>query len=107
MTTTKKPFLYTGEGSAIANYQAAKPQKASTWGKFNKNNQQHKTILSHLRTLQWVVKNDQWGEVPDINRFGNWLESEKSPVKKPLLKMDPSEVSKIISALAAMIKKAY
>ena len=70
------------------------------WGAFDKNNNQHRYILSILRTANIVVKSEKWGEVPDtagwLNRF---LQSPKSPVKKPLKKMSPTEVSKIITAL--------
>ena len=70
------------------------------WGAFDKNNSQHRYILSILRTANIVVKSEKWGEVPDtagwLNRF---LQSPKSPIKKPLKKMSPTEVSKIITAL--------
>lgn len=70
------------------------------WGAFDKNNSQHRYILSILRTANIVVKSQKWGEVPDtagwLNRF---LQSPKSPIKKPLKKMSPTEVSKIITAL--------
>lgn len=70
------------------------------WGAFDKENAQHRYILSILRTANIVVKSQKWGEVPDtagwLNRF---LQSPKSPIKKPLKKMSPTEVSKIITAL--------
>ena len=70
------------------------------WGAFDKENAQHRYILSILRTANIVVKSEKWGEVPDtagwLNRF---LQSPKSPIKKPLKKMSPTEVSKIITAL--------
>ena len=70
------------------------------WGAFDKNNSQHRYILSILRTANIVVKSEKWGEVPDtagwLNRF---LQSPKSPIKKPLKKMSSTEVSKIITAL--------
>jgi hypothetical protein len=71
------------------------------------NNQQHKTILSLLRQAQWVVPNGKWGEVPDINRLSEFLKSDKSPVNKPLKKMEPLEVSKIIEALKGIVKSKY
>ena len=70
------------------------------WDALDKENAQHRYILSILRTANIVVKSEKWGEVPDtagwLNRF---LQSPKSPVKKPLKKMSPTEVSKIITAL--------
>lgn len=118
MTTTKSPYLFEGQGSAIDHYNAPKKQlqtitqggrghSKSNWGLFDKNNQQHKTILSHMRTAQWVVPNEKWGEVPDINRLSEFLQSDKSPVNKPLKKMEPAEVSKIIEAFKGIVKSTY
>ena len=118
MTTTKSPYLFEGQGSAIDDYNAPKKQLQtivqgsrgkgkSNWGLFDNNNQQHKTILSLLRQAQWVVPNDKWGEVPDINRLSDFLMSDKSPVSKPLKKMEPEEVSKIIEAFKGIVKSKY
>ncbi|KIA86605.1 hypothetical protein [Flavobacterium sp. AED] len=118
MTTTKKPYLYEGQGSAIDDYnrpqkrlqtivQGGRGQIKSNWGLFDKNNQQHKAILSLLRQVQWVVPNGKWGEVPDINRLSEFLKSDKSPINKPLKKMEPQEVSKIIVALEGIVKSKY
>ena len=91
--------------------QTGKPiQKApvSSWGKFDKANAKHKLILSLLRTAGWVTIVPKYGKVADIERFGNWLEFDvKSPVKKPLLKMEPHEVEKVIKALNGIIKSIY
>jgi len=118
MTTTKNPYLFEGKGSAIDDYNSPKKQLQtivkggrtngnSNWGLFDKNNQQHKTILSLLRQAQWVVPNGKWGEVPDINRLSEFLKSDKSPIQKPLKKMEPHEVSKIIVALEGIVKSKY
>ncbi|MFV8364792.1 hypothetical protein [Flavobacterium sp. XS1P27] len=118
MTATKKAYIYEGSGSAIDDYNAPKKQlqtivqggrghSKSNWGLFDKNNQQHKTILSLLRQAQWVVPNGKWGEVPDINRLSDFLKSDKSPVNKPLKKMEPEEVSKIIEAFKGIVKSKY
>lgn len=106
MTTAKAPIVYTGTGSAIDNYKSKKPQGISDWGKFNKNNQQHRTILSLLRQANWTTKTDK-GEFADMVRFGDWLQTKKSPVKKPLMSMEPEEVSKIIEALKGLVKSIY
>ncbi|MBS7232477.1 hypothetical protein KHA90_15770 [Flavobacterium psychroterrae] len=97
MIKAKTPQVYSGTGSAVDNYNkpkkqlenilnSGKKQSNSNWGLFDNNNQQHKMILSHLRTLQWVVPNEKWGEVPDLNRLSDFLKSDKSPVKKSLKK---------------------
>lgn len=114
----KSPYVYTGSGSAIADYN--KPKKElqnivqggrstgkSCWGLFDKDNKKHRTILSQLRTLQWVVPHERWGEVPDINRLSDFLKSDKSPINKPLMDMKPQEVSKIISCFDSIITKHY
>jgi hypothetical protein len=119
MTATKtKPYTYEGTGSATVDYfkpkqqlqaivQGGRTESKSNWGLFDKENQQHKTILSLLRQAQWVVPNGKWGEVPDINRLSEFLKSDKSPVNKPLKKMEPLEVSKIIEALKGIVKSKY
>lgn len=118
MTATKSPYLFEGQGSAIDDYNAPKKQlqtivqggrthSKSNWGLFDKNNQQHKTILSLLRQAQWVVPNGKWGEVPDINRLSDFLKSDNSPINKPLKDMEPQEVSKIIEAFKGIIKSKY
>lgn len=116
--TTTKPIVYTGEGSAIENYNSPKTQlqkivqggrthSKSNWGLFDNNNQQHKAILSQLRTLQWVVPNGRWGEVADLNRLSDFLKSDKSPVNKPLKDMDTKELSTMISCFESMVTKKY
>lgn len=73
---------------------------SDNWGLFDGNNSQHKRILANLRVANIVVKSEKWGEVADMKGwFDRFLRSVKSPVKKPLKKMTPQEVSKIIVAL--------
>ena len=112
--TATKPKVYEGQGSAVDNYFNPKKQLETivksggeNWGFFDKNNLQHKAVLSQLRTLQWTVKHQRFGEVADINRLSDFLKSDKSPVRKPLTKMEPSEVSKIIECLKSMVTKKY
>jgi hypothetical protein len=117
--TATKPQLYTGEGSAIDNYLSlplAPSEGGGTdnsnspfggWGAFDKNNTQHKTILSLLRQAQWVVSHPRHGEVADLERLSAYLKSPKSPIKKPLKSMTPEETSKIIQALKGIVKSKY
>lgn len=114
MPTTKSPYLFEGQGSAIDDYNRPKQQlqnvlrgQSGNWGLFDKNNQQHKAILSQMRTAQWTIPNEKWGEVPDLNRLSDFLKSDKSPVNKPLKKMEPEEVSKIIEAFKGIVKSTY
>lgn len=109
MTATKEPIAYSGEGSAIDNYFNPHPQplsqgEGSNWGLFDKNNSQHKRIQANLRAANIVVQSEKWGEVADMQGwFNRFLKSDKSPVKKPLKKMTPQEVSKIIKALDGVV----
>ena len=82
-------------------------ESPDNWALFDKGNKQHLTILAQLRTMQWVVPNERHGEVPDLERLSNFLKSDKSPIKKPLKKMEPWEVSKIIEALKGIVKSTY
>jgi len=75
-------------------------KSVENWGIFDKENAQHRYILSVLRQANIVVKSEKWGEIPDtagwLDRF---LKSPKSPVKKPLKDMAKWEVSRIIVSL--------
>lgn len=77
------------------------------WGKFDYKNPSHKVILSLMHQAQWTTKHPEKGEIADLNRLDDFLKSEKSPVKKPLLKMDDKEVQKVIKALKQIIKGKY
>lgn len=77
------------------------------WALFDKNNKQHLTILAQLRTAQWIIPSDKYGEVADLDRLSNWLKSDKSPIKKPLKNMEPWELSKIIEAMKGVVKSIY
>lgn len=83
-----------------------KETTSENWALFNKNNPRHKVILSLLYQMQWV-KNTSKGEVPDLDRLSTFLQSDKSPVKKPLKEMESFEVEKIITALSGIVKSKY
>ncbi len=87
-----------------ANQPAAKDDN---WGLFDKDNRQHLTLLAYMRTAQWTTENGKHGEVADIEKLSEWLKSDKSPVRKPLLKMEPWEVSKIIEAFKGIVKSKF
>ena len=86
---------------------AGKIQTKDNWALFDKNNAQHKAVLSQLRQLQWTIKSEKWGEVADIERLSSFLKSDKSPVQKRLKDMDQKEVSKIIECLKSMLIKRF
>lgn len=77
------------------------------WAVFDKANPKHKVILSLLYQMQWVIPSEKWGEIPDLERLSNFLQSEKSPVKKKLAAMDHTELEKLIKALSGIVKHQY
>jgi hypothetical protein len=87
--------------------EGGRTQGKSNWGLFDKENKKHLTILAQMRTAQWVVPNEKYGEVPDLERLSDFLKSEKSPINKPLKQMEPWEVSKIIEAFKGIVKSIY
>lgn len=85
----------------------ADSQEQGNWALFNKSNPKHLLILSLVRQAQWTVANEKHGEVADLNRLSSWLKSERSPVNKPLLKMDAHEIERIIAALSGIVKSIF
>lgn len=77
------------------------------WARFDKAKPRHKMILSLCRQAQWTIIQDKWGEVADLERLSNFLKSDKSPVRKPLLEMTSIEVEKIIKAISGIVKSKY
>lgn len=77
------------------------------WAHFDKSNSKHRYILSLCIQLQWSKKSDRHGEIADLNRLSDWLKSNRCPVQKPLLKMKPFELTKIVSALESMNVKHW
>lgn len=80
---------------------------AKKWGAFNKKHPKHRVILSLLYQAQWTEPSDKYGEIPDTERFGEWLRSDKSPVKKPLKDMEDFELEKVIKAFGGIVKSRY
>ena len=96
-----KKVIMAQEGSTLVN------QPKENWAVFDKTNPRHKVILSLLYQMQWVKPSEKWGEVPDLDRLSNFLQSEKSPVKKKLKDMEPLELEKLIKALNGIVKHRY
>lgn len=84
-----------------------KPLLYDNWAFYDKSKKSHKYILSLAIQYGWVIKHDKYGEVADLCKISEWLKSEKSPVKIPLQKMTPVQVSKVIIALENMVSKHY
>ncbi|MEM8506207.1 MAG: hypothetical protein AAF717_00195 [Bacteroidota bacterium] len=78
------------------------------WGGFKQLTRQHRYILSLLHQLKWTTSRESDGKtVPDLERFGKWLQSDKSPVQKPFRDMVPDDLSTTIGALSSMVGKSY
>ncbi len=112
---TRNPITYEGSGSAIDNYNFAKTApvapvaKKENWGFFTKtapNPSKRKVLFSRMYTAQWTTT-VQGKEMPDLARLSDFLQSEKSPVKKPLRKLDDLEIEKIITAFDGIVKAKY
>lgn len=107
-TTTKQPITYSGTGSAVDNYFSDKPTQGN-WASFTStkpNPQKRKVLFSLMHQAQWVQQVDN-REVPDLQRLSNFLQSEKSPVKKKLADMSIREMEKIIRAFKGIVTSTY
>jgi hypothetical protein len=107
---------FSGSGSAIAAYfeiassPVANRNDGEAWGSFSKTKPEpakRKVLFSIMHTAQWVKPHHKLGEVPDLERLGAFLNSDKSPVKKPLKAMTPEEMEKIIKAFKGIVKSMY
>lgn len=122
-STATQPKVYQGTGSAIDAYQTktadcfatclATPrndiQGGLSWGSFTKSKPtpaKRKVLFSHLYNAKWT-HNVNGREVPDLARLGDFLASAKSPVNKPLKKLDDLEIEKIITALSGVIRHVW
>ncbi|MHC5353114.1 hypothetical protein ACYSNX_02825 [Myroides sp. LJL115] len=86
--------------------ESIKANAYNNWGYFDNSNSKHKYILSLLRQLGMVTE-VKGRDVADINKLGQWLKSDRSPVQKPLKKMNQLELSRVISALEKMVQKKW
>lgn len=104
---TSLKSLTQAQAVRILKAQTGTEPQADNWGLFDKDNKQHLTLLAYMRTVQWTTSNGKHGEVADIDRLSDWLKSDKSPVRKPLKKMQPWEVSKIIEAFKGIVNSKF
>lgn len=86
-------------------FNTGKPVDHSLWAIFDRNNSQHKTILSLCHQLGWVQEDKP--QFVDLYSLGGWLKSDRSPVKMPLKEMERPQLSKIIAALQNIVKSKY
>ncbi|QDP85219.1 hypothetical protein FNJ88_06430 [Chryseobacterium sp. SNU WT5] len=86
-------------------FNTGKTLDHSSWALFDRNNTQHKTILSLCHQLGWVQEENP--QFADLHRLGGWLKSDKSPVKMQLKEMNKIQLSKIIFAIQNMLKSNF
>lgn len=81
------------------------------WSYFNPKSNKHMYILSLCIQYGWSKEHPKTGkEVADLGKLDVWLKGKhkmgQSPVKKPLMEMQPGELSTVITALENMVTKA-
>ena len=97
--TSTKDLTFNQANEMIIRF-GGKPVNYDHWGLFDAKNGAHLKVLNVLQEIGWIIYNEQQKRnVADIYRFSEWLKSNKAPVQKPLKRMQPKEVSKIITAL--------
>ena len=91
----------------IVNY-GGKPFSYDNWAFFDVKNQQHRKILSTCLDLKWSkYDTDKKRYLADLYKLSEWLKSKRSPVKKPLKKQSPKELTKVINALESIFSKDF
>lgn len=93
--------------TALLEKEKWKAYHQTSWARFDKNNSQHKLILSLCHQAGWTISHPKYGRVPDLKRLQGFLKSAKAPVKKPLLKQSHKELSKTITALEGIVKHTW
>lgn len=83
------------------------PHMPDNWAVFDPKNKQHRNIMSLMRQAHWVTTHPKHGEVADMKRLSDWLQSPKSPITKPLQDMEPEELSKIINVFKKIVKGVW
>lgn len=60
-----------------------------------------------MRSAQWTKPHPKYGEVADMKRLSDFLQSPLSPITKPLQDMENEELEKIIKAFKGIVKHTY
>lgn len=95
------------QANKILIQQGSSPHIPDNWAVFDKDNPKHRVIISLMRQAQWVKPHDKYGEVADMKRLSDFLQTPKSPITKPLQQMEPEELERIIKALKGIVKSKY
>lgn len=74
------------------------------WAIFDRNNDQHRYILSLMIQMGWSHYEIHLGrQVADMKHLSEFLKSDKSPCKKRLMEMNIIETSRVIRALEGIL----
>lgn len=107
----RKPIVYSGTGSAIDNYlKPAVEQEKENWATFTPSKPdpvKRRVLFSLMYQAKWTQPHEIHGEVPDVKRLSDFLQGEKSPVKKKLIQMEPKELEKIITAFKGIVQSKW
>lgn len=95
------------QANKILIQQGSSPHLPDNWAIFDKDNPKHMVIISLMRQAQWVIPHEKYGEVADMKRLSDFLQTPKSPITKPLQQMEPEELERIIKALKGIVKSKY
>jgi hypothetical protein len=83
-----------------------KPLVYDNWAFFDKNITSQMKIISAAMDYGMTVPHPRYTEICDLGRLSEWLKNQ-GPVKKPIKKMTPKEISKTIVALESMALKQH
>lgn len=81
--------------------------KRKSWSSFDKNNQQHKYILSLCHQIGWVKYHHQQKRmVADLDQLSGWLK-KYGYLKKPLMDYNNQELPTLINQLEKVLTTEY
>lgn len=93
------------EATDVVTFLKTGRRPVNRWAFFDIKKRQHRYILSILQQAGWTVFDTRKKRyIADMQRLGKWLQSERSPVKKPLITQSNKELSKTIYALENILR---
>lgn len=91
---------------ALGGTHIPKANAGGEWYKFDWQNAQHRKVLSLCREYGWETQY-KGKTIADMKALATWLQSERSPIKKPIMNMEVMELRKVIKALDNMVWHKY
>lgn len=65
---------------------------------------ERRLLFSYLYQAGWTVPSQKYGEIPDLDRLSDFIQSAKSPVSIPLKEWEKSEWEKMLHAFRNIVK---